>query len=107
MRKILLLTSLMAITAATLLTGCAAPTLRPYQPPVQQGNVLKPAAVSQLRVGMSTQAVEALLGHPVLQDTFKPGRWTYVYTYRPSRGAYRQKQIILYFHGNRLERILR
>jgi outer membrane protein assembly factor BamE len=106
MRKILLLATLMAISATTLLTGCAL-TLKPYQPPVQQGNVLKPEAVNQLRVGMSTQAVEALLGRPVLQDTFKPGRWTYVYTYRPSRGAYQKKQVILYFHGNRLEHILR
>ncbi|MGB6975879.1 MAG: outer membrane protein assembly factor BamE [Gammaproteobacteria bacterium] len=105
MRKILLLTTLIALSFTSVLTGCTT-LIRPYRPPIQQGNILNQAAVNQLRVGMTSQQVETLLGRPVLKDTFNPGRWTYVYTYRPSRGAYQQKQVILYFRGNRLVRIL-
>jgi outer membrane protein assembly factor BamE len=106
MQKILLFATLIAVSSIGLLGGCTTAAIHPYRPPIQQGNVLDQATVKQLRVGMTSQQVETLLGKPVLTDTFKPGRWTYVYTYRPNRGAYQQKQIILYFQGDRLIRVL-
>jgi outer membrane protein assembly factor BamE len=105
MRKLLLLVTLIIISSSGVLAGCTT-VIRPYRPPVQQGNVLDQGVVRQLHVGMTQQQVEQLLGKPMLKDTFQPQRMTYVYTYRPSRGASQQKQVILYFRNNRLARIL-
>ena len=50
-----------------------------YKPEVQQGNLISQETVSKLQKGMSKREVQALLGTPLLQDSFNSNRWDYVF----------------------------
>lgn len=84
------------------LTGCY-PFL--YHPPLQQGNVINPNAVAQLKTGMTKDQVTSVMGSPILQTPFTPDTWHYVYTLRLKDKLVQHKQITLYFNQNRLIRI--
>lgn len=58
----------LAITA-----GCV------YHMPVRQGNYLDPAAVTQVRPGMTHSQVRYLLGTPMVPGAFDNSRWDYDY----------------------------
>lgn len=79
--------------------------LKPYEPDVQQGNVVTKEMVEQLTPGMSREQVRFLLGTPALTSVFHQDRWDYVY--RLQRGNSREVQsrrLIIVFKDNRLER---
>ncbi len=89
-----LLSTLLIITI--LLSAC----LRPYTPAVQQGNVITPEMVSQVKVGMTQDEVQYLLGAPVLQPTFDNSRWDYIYTYKAkSSPVVEEKSVSVYFNS--------
>lgn len=85
-----------------LITVSACHGLKPYQPDVQQGNVINQTTVQQLRVGMSKEQVEQVLGLPVLVDTFDDNHWAYAYTFQHRGGKISMKHLNLYFQNNRL-----
>lgn len=89
------------LAGCLLLGGC----LHPYQPDIQQGNVITPQMRSQLHVGMSKEQVLDLLGDPVLTNLFNDNHWPYVFTYQHSGGRITKKQMDLYFQNDRLIRI--
>jgi len=93
---------LILITLALCLTGCF---LRPHKVDVQQGNVWPKEAVQQLHVGMSKIEVEALLGTPLLTNSFNDYYWTYVYTNQVNGGKITKKTLVLRFDKNRLASI--
>ena len=98
MRKIfdLLLFSVLLIS----LSSCTS-----YKLEVQQGNAVAPEEVSQLKKGMSKAEVIALLGTPLLQDSFQTNRWDYVF-YISKAGKQRERRdLVLTFAGNRLVNI--
>ncbi len=72
---------------------------------VQQGNVVTQEQVDQLRPGMTRQQVRYLLGTPLIQDTFHPERWDYVYYFKPGRGEPQETKITLVFRDERLHEI--
>ena len=96
-----LLTILLALTLA----GCS--YLHPYRPDIQQGNIITPTMVKQLRTGMSTRQVTRIMGDPVLQSTFSRNRMVYVYTLQPNHGKEIEKQVRLTFSRGRLSSIKR
>jgi outer membrane protein assembly factor BamE len=97
--KIITLFCLFCIIFA--LTGCTQSTWL-YRVNIQQGNIITPDMIQNLRVGMTKEAVCELLGTPVLTDTFNDNRWSYIFTFKPSRGKYLEKTLILYFKNDRL-----
>ncbi|HLD17183.1 MAG TPA: outer membrane protein assembly factor BamE [Coxiellaceae bacterium] len=74
-----------------------------YRPDVQQGNVLTPAMVNQLRPGMTVAQVTEIVGTPVLTQMGQD-KVVYVYTWDTHRGHFYEKYLKLYFKQGRLER---
>lgn len=101
MRK---LTTIFALTLVCLsLSGCS--LFHIYRQNIQQGNVMCPETIEQLRPGMTTDQVLYLMGTPVLSNTFQPNRWDYVYTYKPGGKPRTQYHVTLIFRGNILQSI--
>lgn len=76
-----------------------------YRVNVQQGNVITADMVQKLHVGMPKEQVYDIMGSPLLVNTFNDNRWAYVYTFKPSRGPYVQKHLIIYFRNDRIIRM--
>lgn len=75
-----------------LLTSCY------YRQDIQQGNVFTSDMVAQIKPGMTTTQVRYIMGTPVLQNTFSPNRWDYVYSlYQPMQHKYQKKQVTIFF----------
>ena len=86
-------------------TACSRVPLGVYRIDVQQGNVLSEDMLAQLSPGMEKRKVRFLLGTPMLIDTFNQDRWDYIYTHSRGGGIVEQRQVTLFFEGDRLERI--
>ena len=67
--------------SALLLSAC----IRPYQPAIQQGNILNNSDLSSIRYGMSKQEVLFILGTPMVIDPFNTSRWDYYYSKNDKR----------------------
>ncbi len=72
---------------------------------IQQGNVLEPEALEQLKAGMTQSQVKFLLGTPLLTDPFHPNRWDYTYTRKKSNEPAESKHLVLFFEGDILQKI--
>jgi outer membrane protein assembly factor BamE len=79
--------------------------LRPYQPNIQQGNILSDQMVSELRVGMSKEQVVRTLGNPISSTVLHEDHWIYAYTFQRNGGPITKKHLELYFQHNSLVRI--
>ncbi len=97
MQKIII--TLLSILCLSL-SSCS--LLTPYQPDVQQGNIVTPAMVSSLKPGMSKDEVLSIMGQSVLENVFTNNHWAYVYTFQHSGGKILKKRLDLYFQNNRL-----
>ena len=71
---------------------------------IEQGNVLTPQMVNQLRPGMSPEEVKDRMGTPILTQMFSHNRMDYVYTYKPGGGTMSEKYMTLIFKNGRLQR---
>lgn len=81
------------------LAGCTH-ILKPYRPPVQQGNVITHKMMQQLKIGMTKNQVTQIFGTPVLRNTLDPNTWIYVYTFQASKGPRAEKKLTIHFrHG--------
>ena len=91
-----------AITLTSLaitLSGC----IKPYQPPVQQGNILTAKNVNSIHTGMTSQEVSKILGKPILTNLYRNNLSTYVYTYQAKNSNQLSKQqLIISFKNNRV-----
>lgn len=77
-----------------------------FRLPTVQGNVIEQKQVDQLEIGMTPDQVRFLLGTPLVQGSFDPNRWDYVYYFRSSRGEETQRSLNLYFENDKLARIV-
>lgn len=94
----------LAILLFTLtLFGCG--PFKPYEADVQQGNQLDLKTVQQIHTGMSKDAVVAIIGSPVLGDTFDDNHWSYVYTNQINGGKIEKRNLELDFRNDRLIKI--
>jgi outer membrane protein assembly factor BamE (lipoprotein component of BamABCDE complex) len=96
-----LLVLALVLALATSLGGCSV-----FRLATVQGNVLEQKQVDQLEIGMTPEQVRFLLGTPLLQDSFDPNHWDYVYYYRSPKGQSQQRTLSLYFESGRLARIV-
>lgn len=73
---------LLAATALFSLSACSSERVShfpSYKLKVIQGNQLDARAVASLRLGMSRDQVQLLLGTPLLRSAFHQNRWDYTY----------------------------
>ena len=69
----------MMVVSTLLLGACV------YRIPIQQGNYLDPAAIVQVKVGMTRSQVRYLLGTPMVPGSFDNSRWDYDYYLKTRR----------------------
>ncbi len=96
---------LILITLALCAAGCSQlkfPGV--YRINVQQGNILDQTKLDQLKLGQTRRQVQFVLGTPLVQDTFSPDRWDYVYTVRRGDKLLGEKRISLFFEADKLAR---
>ena len=99
MRKLLI--SILGPFLLLLLAGC---TL--YRADLQQGNVIDKEELDKLKIGMSKQQINFLLGTPLLVDPFHKDRWDYVYTLKTDNQRLQvKKHLTLIFSGDTLAQI--
>ncbi|KAA0691316.1 outer membrane protein assembly factor BamE [Halopseudomonas laoshanensis] len=82
------------------LAGCSFPGV--YKIDVQQGNVVTQEMVDQLRPGMTTRQVRFIMGTPLVEDTFHPNRWDYIYSMQAGHQERTQERISLNFENDLL-----
>lgn len=92
---------LLVVFCSILLSGC----IHPYVPSVQQGNVLSSEQVNQLKIGMTKDDVQYLLGTSILTDDLSSDQWNYVYTLKLERQPIQIKHLALYFKNDKLIRM--
>ena len=67
-----LITSLV-LAGIVALSGCV------YRMDIPQGNRIEPDVIEQLKLGMSRNQVEFLMGTPAVVDLYQPDKWHYIY----------------------------
>ena len=85
------------------LAGCG--TIPIYKPAVQQGNIIDEELVNKLQPGMTKGQVIYIMGTPLLEESFAPERFDYVYTFKPKKGELEEKRVTLHFMGNKLDSV--
>ena len=92
--------------AASLLSGCSVASRLVYHIDINQGNYVAQEDVSMLRIGMTKQQVEYVLGTPMLVQPEYPNIWYYIYYHKPGHNTPIQKDLILTFNqDNHLSRM--
>lgn len=85
--------------SSLVLTAC----IRPYQPDIQQGNIINNSNLREIRYGMSKQEVLFILGTPMVIDPFNTDRWDYFYSKRNQQKRETDKRLITaLFEGDKL-----
>lgn len=97
--------TMIVLVFTVFLTGCHSLLSQIHVVDVQQGNVVTPEMIRQLKMGMSKAEVKHVLGQVVLVDTFNLDRWNYVYSLEKVHQAPVLKGVTLYFRGDRLRKI--
>lgn len=92
---------LSVLLCATTVTLCSCV----YHQPIEQGNIITPAKIQRIQVGMTSAQVTAALGTPVLQNVYKDGRMHYVYTSSPTRHKIIIKKLVIDFRNDRVTNI--
>jgi outer membrane protein assembly factor BamE len=97
LEKLMLKLTAMLLSLLFLLTACH----WVYQPSIQQGNVITPAMLQPVKLGMTQAQVRYLLGTPLLINTFDANRWDYVYTMQThsSKPIHEQKVTLWFKQG--------
>lgn len=72
---------------------------------IQQGNVVTPKMMMQLKPGMNKTQVRYVMGTPLITDSFHPNRWDYFYSMKKDGRLIEQRRIILEFEDEKLARV--
>jgi len=77
-----------------------------YKYDINQGNYLNQDDVNKLRVNMTKEQVQFVLGTPVVQNPFKSDKWHYVYTTKSGKtDLTKRKELIVSFEADALTAI--
>lgn len=72
---------------------------------IQQGHIITPEMVGQLKPGMTKRQVRFILGNSLLPNTFNDDRWDYYYSLRRGAdGSFTEHLLTAYFEGDSLQR---
>ena len=70
---------------------------------IQQGHIITPEMVSQLRLGMTKRQVRFVLGNTLLPDDFNDDRWDYYYSLKRGKdGSLTKHLFTVYFENDKL-----
>ena len=73
---------------------------------VPQGNRIDAGLVEELKIGMSRNQVEFLIGSPAVDDLYHPDRWYYIYFFKTGRdGNIEKRHMTLHFKDDLLSAI--
>ncbi|MCC6207817.1 MAG: outer membrane protein assembly factor BamE [Gammaproteobacteria bacterium] len=72
---------------------------------IQQGNVITPEMIAQLKPGMSRQQVQFVMGTAPIMDPFHPDRWDYVYILTKGKEKVDHRHVTVYFSGDLLDHV--
>ncbi len=73
-------------------------------PDIQQGNIVTPEVVAELKPGMSRRQVRFLLGTPLLVDVFHQNRWDYLFSIKRRNDPLEIKHFSVFFDGDSMIR---
>ncbi|GEM_PF-310342 len=76
--------------------------ISPHKVEIQQGNVITPEQVAQLKEGMTRDQVRFLLGTPLLSDIFHTNRWDYLFRLKKADQTTEEYKLTVFFDENRL-----
>jgi outer membrane protein assembly factor BamE len=77
-----------------------------YRLPTRQGNVIEQRELDRLKLGMTKDQVQYILGTPIAADPFRTGRWDYYGYYKSPRGQVSERNVALFFGADdKLERM--
>ena len=95
---------LINLFSSLILVGCASLSnfSLVHKPDIQQGNIITPEMVAELKPGMSKRQVRFLLGTPLLIDVFHQERWDYPFTMKKRNEALEIKRFSVFFKGDEL-----
>lgn len=100
------LTLLSAVALSISLSGCGVFDWLIYKPDVPQGNYMESQQVDKLRIDMTKEQAEYILGRPVLRDSFADDTWYYVYHFKSGRDAsIIHKELIIHFIDDKVNRV--
>ncbi|AZG72580.1 outer membrane protein assembly factor BamE [Shewanella livingstonensis] len=100
------LTLVSAVALSLSLSGCSVFDWLIYKPDVPQGNYMETQQVEKLRVDMTKEQAEYILGRPVLRDSFSDDTWYYVYHFKSGRDAsITHKELIIHFTGDKISSV--
>lgn len=69
---------------------------------VPQGNYLEQKEIDKLRIAMTKEQVQFVLGNPVADNSFDNNVWHYFYALKRGNGEHFEKKLILTFVDNKL-----
>ncbi|MFH0256191.1 outer membrane protein assembly factor BamE [Vibrio rumoiensis] len=81
----------------TILSGCSVLERLVYRIDIAQGNYIEQPDVNKLRVGMTKEQVQFVLGSPMLVENGYPDTWYYIYHFTHGHDDPVQKNFIVKF----------
>jgi len=100
------LTLVSAVALSISLSGCSVFDWLIYKPDVPQGNYMETQQVDKLRIDMTKEQAEYILGRPVLRDSFSDDTWYYVYHFKSGRDAsITHKELIISFNDDKISSV--
>lgn len=76
-----------------------------YRLDIEQGNIVTQEMADQLKPGMTRRQVRFILGTPLVEDTFNPDRWDYLYMKRNGKDVLSESVLTVEFDGDNLEKL--
>lgn len=93
------------ILLALFCAACSGYSFKPYRMDIQQGNVVTPKMMMQLRPGMSKAQVRYVMGTPLIVDAFRVNRWDYLYRMEKGGKLIEERHVVLEFDNDKLTRV--
>ena len=88
------------------LSGCSILENLVYKIDIPQGNYVEDRQVKHLRIDMTKEQVNFVLGTAMLVDSFDRDTWNYLYRFKSGKGELTSKQLVLTFSGNKLKTVV-
>ena len=76
-----------------------------YRSGIIQGGQIEDRAIKRVEVGMDRDQVRRLLGTPMVQDTYHPDRWDYIYYSLNMTNSKTPERITIFFENGRVTKI--
>jgi len=73
-----------------------------YRIDIPQGNYLEQQSVNKLRVQMTREQVQYILGSPVAKNPFSDSKWYYVYTLDKSKSKNHRSELVIHFEDDKV-----